>query len=149
MSLNTSPHDYPEHCVVSHPKQQALGFNTKYVRPDWMIITALPVPPPPVRPSVMMDSSARCVCVRVYVCVRACVCVCVFMHAYVCVPVWGCSVPMWPDWMITTALPVPPPRVRPIVLVDSSVRVVCARVRDMGEGLPGVCAAQYGDGELC
>ena len=25
-----------------------------------MVITALPVPPPPVRPSVMMDSSARC-----------------------------------------------------------------------------------------
>ncbi|KAL6754081.1 hypothetical protein V8C86DRAFT_2713077 [Haematococcus lacustris] len=38
----------------------ALGFNTKFVRPDWMLITALPVPPPYVRPSVMMDSSARC-----------------------------------------------------------------------------------------
>ncbi len=38
---------------------KALGFNTKYVRPDWMILTVLPVPPPQVRPSVMMDSSAR------------------------------------------------------------------------------------------
>ena len=37
----------------------ALGFNIQFVRPAWMIITALPVPPPPVRPSVMMDSSAR------------------------------------------------------------------------------------------
>ncbi|KAF5837019.1 DNA-dependent RNA polymerase II largest subunit [Dunaliella salina] len=45
---------------ISDEDCQALGFNTKWVRPDWMIITALPVPPPPVRPSVMMDSSARC-----------------------------------------------------------------------------------------
>lgn len=37
----------------------ALGFNPKYARPDWMILTVFPVPPPPVRPSVMMDSSAR------------------------------------------------------------------------------------------
>lgn len=33
---------------------------SRFVRPDWMIVTALPVPPPHVRPSVMMDSSARC-----------------------------------------------------------------------------------------
>jgi DNA-directed RNA polymerase II subunit RPB1 len=26
---------------------------------DWMLISVLPVPPPPVRPSVMMDSSMR------------------------------------------------------------------------------------------
>jgi DNA-directed RNA polymerase II subunit RPB1 len=38
----------------------ALGFDVRYVRPDWMLVTVLPVPPPPVRPSVMMDSSARC-----------------------------------------------------------------------------------------
>jgi hypothetical protein len=25
-----------------------------------MLVSVLPVPPPPVRPSVMMDSSARC-----------------------------------------------------------------------------------------
>jgi DNA-directed RNA polymerase II subunit RPB1 len=37
----------------------ALGFDPKFSRPDWMILTALPVPPPPVRPSVQMDSSAR------------------------------------------------------------------------------------------
>jgi DNA-directed RNA polymerase beta' subunit len=41
----------------------ALGFNPKFARPDWMIMTVFPVPPPPVRPSVMMDSSARC-CAR-------------------------------------------------------------------------------------
>lgn len=36
-----------------------LGLNPKFARPDWMILQALPIPPPPVRPSVMMDSSAR------------------------------------------------------------------------------------------
>ena len=38
-----------------------LGFNPRWARPDWMVLTVLPVPPPPVRPSVMMDSSSRCV----------------------------------------------------------------------------------------
>lgn len=37
----------------------ALGYNPKYARPDWLVMTVFPVPPPPVRPSVMMDSSAR------------------------------------------------------------------------------------------
>ena len=41
---------------------EALGFNVKFSRPDWMILTVLPVPPPPVRPSVMMDSAARYDC---------------------------------------------------------------------------------------
>ena len=44
---------------ISDEDSEALGFNPKYARPDWMIMTVLPVPPPPVRPSVMMDSSAR------------------------------------------------------------------------------------------
>jgi len=39
---------------------RALGFDPRFTRPDWLLITALPVPPPPVRPSVLMDSSARC-----------------------------------------------------------------------------------------
>ncbi|KAK6121619.1 hypothetical protein DH2020_044646 [Rehmannia glutinosa] len=38
---------------------QLLGLNPKYARPDWMILQVLPIPPPPVRPSVMMDTSAR------------------------------------------------------------------------------------------
>eukprot|EP00877_Chromochloris_zofingiensis_P013598 jgi/Chrzof1/8492/Cz03g13040.t1 len=45
---------------ISDEDCRALGFDTRYVRPDWMLVTVLPVPPPPVRPSVMMDSSARC-----------------------------------------------------------------------------------------
>ena len=28
---------------------EALGFNIRFSRPDWMILTVLPVPPPPVR----------------------------------------------------------------------------------------------------
>ncbi|KAL3624527.1 DNA-directed RNA polymerase II subunit rpb1 [Castilleja foliolosa] len=38
---------------------QLLGLNPKFARPDWMILQVLPIPPPPVRPSVMMDTSAR------------------------------------------------------------------------------------------
>lgn len=37
-----------------------MGFNPKYARPDWMVLTAFPVPPPTVRPSVMMDGVNRC-----------------------------------------------------------------------------------------
>lgn len=37
----------------------ALGMNPQFSRPDWMILTILPVPPPPVRPSIMMDSMLR------------------------------------------------------------------------------------------
>jgi DNA-directed RNA polymerase II subunit RPB1 len=36
-----------------------LGLSAKYARPDWMILQVLPIPPPPVRPSVMMDTSSR------------------------------------------------------------------------------------------
>ncbi|KAL6659840.1 hypothetical protein ACP70R_002669 [Stipagrostis hirtigluma subsp. patula] len=36
-----------------------LGLNPKYARPDWMILQVLPIPPPPVRPSVMMGTSTR------------------------------------------------------------------------------------------
>ncbi|KAF6156428.1 hypothetical protein GIB67_009086 [Kingdonia uniflora] len=36
-----------------------LGLDPQYARPDWMILQVLPIPPPPVRPSGMMDTSAR------------------------------------------------------------------------------------------
>ena len=32
-----------------------LGLSEQYARPDWMILTVLPVPPPPVRPSIAVD----------------------------------------------------------------------------------------------
>ncbi|KAI1766640.1 beta and beta-prime subunits of DNA dependent RNA-polymerase [Hypoxylon sp. FL1150] len=34
-----------------------MGLNTDYARPEWMILTVLPVPPPPVRPSISMDGT--------------------------------------------------------------------------------------------
>lgn len=45
---------------ISDEDCKALGFDPRHARPDWLIMTVFPVPPPPVRPSVMMDSSARC-----------------------------------------------------------------------------------------
>ncbi|KAL6551725.1 DNA-directed RNA polymerase II subunit rpb1 [Orobanche gracilis] len=39
---------------ISDEDCQLLGLNPKYARPDWMILQVLPIPPPPVRPSVMM-----------------------------------------------------------------------------------------------
>ena len=35
-----------------------IGFNTVQARPEWMILTVIPVPPPPVRPSVCMDGAS-------------------------------------------------------------------------------------------
>ncbi|QLQ79140.1 hypothetical protein HG537_0B04880 [Torulaspora globosa] len=36
-----------------------LGFNEEFARPEWMILTVLPVPPPPVRPSISFNESQR------------------------------------------------------------------------------------------
>jgi DNA-directed RNA polymerase II subunit RPB1 len=36
-----------------------LGFHKKYNRPEWMICTVMPVPPPAVRPSVRNDTGQR------------------------------------------------------------------------------------------
>lgn len=36
-----------------------MGLNVDYARPEWMIITVLPVPPPPVRPSISMDGTGN------------------------------------------------------------------------------------------
>lgn len=32
-----------------------LGLSEEYARPEWMILNVLPVPPPPVRPSIAVD----------------------------------------------------------------------------------------------
>jgi len=45
--------------LISDEDCLAMGFDPKWARPDWMIITIMPIPPPPVRPSIMMDSAAR------------------------------------------------------------------------------------------
>ncbi|KUO39785.1 MAG: DNA-directed RNA polymerase subunit A' [Hadesarchaea archaeon DG-33-1] len=36
-----------------------IGINTKVARPEWMILTALPVPPVTVRPSITLESGVR------------------------------------------------------------------------------------------
>lgn len=33
-----------------------MGLNPEWARPELMIITILPIPPPPVRPAVLIDS---------------------------------------------------------------------------------------------
>jgi DNA-directed RNA polymerase II subunit RPB1 len=45
-------HIIDEECYI-------LGMDPKFARPDWMIVTVLPVPPLSVRPAVVMYGSAR------------------------------------------------------------------------------------------
>ncbi|ODV89296.1 hypothetical protein CANCADRAFT_65867 [Tortispora caseinolytica NRRL Y-17796] len=44
---------------ISPKDIQNLGLNEDYARPEWLIISVLPVPPPPVRPSIAINDSAR------------------------------------------------------------------------------------------
>ena len=48
MALNIFRH-------VSTDDIRRMGLSNDYARPEWMIITVLPVPPPPVRPSIAVD----------------------------------------------------------------------------------------------
>lgn len=43
---------------MSSDEVRDLGLSNDYARPDWLIITVLPVPPPPVRPSISMDGTS-------------------------------------------------------------------------------------------
>ncbi|KAF2839315.1 DNA-directed RNA polymerase II subunit [Patellaria atrata CBS 101060] len=36
-----------------------MGLSYRYARPEWMILTVLPVPPPPVRPSISVDGTGQ------------------------------------------------------------------------------------------
>ena len=45
---------------ISDEESKALGMDPAYTRPDWCIISVLPVPPLAVRPAIMMSSSQRC-----------------------------------------------------------------------------------------
>ena len=38
---------------------ETLGLDLRWARPEWLLITALPVAPPHVRPSVTMDGTGR------------------------------------------------------------------------------------------
>jgi DNA-directed RNA polymerase II subunit RPB1 len=42
---------------ISEDELRIIGLNSDYARPEWMILTVLPVPPPPVRPSISMDGT--------------------------------------------------------------------------------------------
>ncbi len=44
---------------ISAEDCEFLGFSNKYSRPEWMIFTALAVPPPAMRPSVRQDNNQR------------------------------------------------------------------------------------------
>ena len=55
---------YPERVLeifknISDEDCHVLGMDPKFGRPDWMIVTVLPVPPLPVRPAVVMHGSAK------------------------------------------------------------------------------------------
>lgn len=45
--------------ILSDETLEILGVNLDFARPEWMILTALPVPPPPVRPSISVDGSGQ------------------------------------------------------------------------------------------
>ena len=42
---------------ISEQDLRHMGLNSEYARPEWMVLTVLPVPPPPVRPSISMDGT--------------------------------------------------------------------------------------------
>ena len=44
---------------ISDEEDVILGLDPKFSRPEWMIVTVLPVPPLAVRPAVVMQGSAR------------------------------------------------------------------------------------------
>ncbi|KAI0021106.1 DNA-directed RNA polymerase II subunit RPB1 [Xylariomycetidae sp. FL0641] len=44
---------------ISDADLRDMGLNQDYARPEWMVITVLPVPPPPVRPSISMDGTGQ------------------------------------------------------------------------------------------
>ena len=45
--------------ILSDETLETLGMNLDFARPEWMILQALPVPPPPVRPSISVDGSGQ------------------------------------------------------------------------------------------
>ncbi|RMZ76078.1 hypothetical protein DV737_g4960, partial [Chaetothyriales sp. CBS 132003] len=45
--------------LISDEDLEKMGISIDYAHPEWMILTALPVPPPPVRPSISVDGSGQ------------------------------------------------------------------------------------------
>lgn len=44
---------------ITEKEMDMMGFNPKWNRPEWMICTVLPVPPPAVRPSIIEENGQR------------------------------------------------------------------------------------------
>jgi len=44
---------------ITEKEMEMMGFNPKWNRPEWMICTVLPVPPPAVRPSIIEENGQR------------------------------------------------------------------------------------------
>ncbi|ORX62127.1 beta and beta-prime subunits of DNA dependent RNA-polymerase [Hesseltinella vesiculosa] len=44
---------------ISDQDIRDMGLSQEFARPEWMIVTILPVPPPQVRPSIQMDGTSR------------------------------------------------------------------------------------------
>ena len=44
---------------ITNEDMEIMGFNPKWNRPEWMICTILPVPPPAVRPSIIEENGQR------------------------------------------------------------------------------------------
>ena len=44
---------------ITEEDMEVMGFNPKWNRPEWMICTVLPVPPPAVRPSIIEENGQR------------------------------------------------------------------------------------------
>ncbi|KAA8490883.1 DNA-directed RNA polymerase II subunit 1 [Porphyridium purpureum] len=44
---------------ISDSDADVLGLDPRYTRPEYLVLSAFPVPPPPVRPSIMMDATMR------------------------------------------------------------------------------------------
>jgi len=44
---------------ITNEDMEVMGFNPTWSRPEWMILTALPVPPPAVRPSIIEENGQR------------------------------------------------------------------------------------------
>ena len=42
---------------ISEEDAEILGFDKRWCRPEWLLIKVLPVPPPPVRPTVIQDGA--------------------------------------------------------------------------------------------
>ena len=45
--------------LITDETLELMGLNADYARPEWMILQSLPVPPPPVRPSISVDGSGQ------------------------------------------------------------------------------------------